>query len=138
MLGLIPFFIFKVVQARPVLKTTVAEARHLLDHAKAKAAALNEAVEVQLTNMSTTPVLSSIIQSTSAALLSQSLTDEVTLSTTPTFDAIVFRPTQAVQLKYNGGVVSHSSTTTIQFQDKYGNTKSLNIYYESGAIVESQ
>ncbi|MEK9657847.1 MAG: prepilin-type N-terminal cleavage/methylation domain-containing protein [bacterium] len=135
LLSIVSFVSFKAVLARPTLKTSVAEMLQALRYANSQSKALNTAVEVQLSQLSSTPVLNIVKQSDNQVLYSETLSDTVTLSLSPTFDTIVFHPTSSIQLQYLSNPVSHSSDSTLTFTDSNSYSSSITLYYYSGVAI---
>ena len=134
LLGLIPFFVMKIVSARPVLTLSQAELNHIFIEAKQYAVSAASDVKVTLSLINSQTQLSSMTVANSATISSFSLAKEVSLNTSPSFDEIVFRPTQSIQLYYQNSALSANQHANIQIQDKHNNVKTLKIYAESGAI----
>lgn len=134
LLGLIPFIVMKIVSARPVLTLSKAELHHILTEAKQHAISAASDVKVTLSTINSQTQLSSMLISNSATISSYSLSKDVSLNTSPSFDQIVFRPTQSIQLYYQNSALSANQNANLQLQDNQNNVKSIKVYAESGAI----
>ena len=132
---LIAVFSFHFFDQKPLLKTAINEVAIFIQKGIGEARALNQDLELQFSTSSGKHVLTLYDSQNYSNLAVLTLNDDISLSINPTIDALNLSPFSPIlSASYYGYPASISQKVTLTLNDHRNESKTIDIYKQSGSI----